>query len=78
AAGVGSPFPPLVYPYFRHGRLFPTYSLSHRVIKSICRRWQAVRAELNNKEYDGEEAKEWSLNIADNIREGVKTLNVPR
>lgn len=40
--------------------------------------WQAVQVELQDKEYDGEEAKEWSLNIADTIREGVKTLNVPR
>ena len=39
---------------------------------------QAVQAELQDKEYDGEEAKEWSLNIADTIREGIKTLNVPR
>ena len=40
--------------------------------------WQAVQAELQDKQYEGEEAKEWSLNIADTIREGVKTLNVPR
>lgn len=39
---------------------------------------QAVHAELQEKEYEGEEAKEWSLNIADTIREGVKALNVPR
>lgn len=39
---------------------------------------QTVQAELQDKEYEGEEAKEWSLNIADTIREGVKALNVPR
>lgn len=43
-----------------------------------ARYWQAVQAELQDKEYEGEEAKEWSLNIADTIREGVKAVNVPR
>ncbi|CAB1101664.1 unnamed protein product [Ectocarpus sp. CCAP 1310/34] len=45
-------------------------------VKAVAEK--AVEAELQDKEYDGEEAKEWSLNIADTIREGVKTLNVPR
>lgn len=39
---------------------------------------QAAHAELKDKEYEGEEAKEWILNIADAIREGIKTLNIPR
>ncbi|CAM9824785.1 unnamed protein product [Pylaiella littoralis] len=45
-------------------------------VKAVAEK--AVHAELQDKEYDGEEAKEWSLNIADTIREGVKTLNAPR
>eukprot|EP00904_Undaria_pinnatifida_P013628 jgi/Undpi1/9396/HiC_scaffold_27.g11853.m1 len=45
-------------------------------VKAIAQK--AVQAELQDKQYEGEEAKEWSLNIADTIREGVKTLNVPR
>lgn len=35
-------------------------------------------SELKGKEYQAQEAKEWSLNIADGIREGVKTLHMPR
>ncbi|CAM9140003.1 unnamed protein product [Ascophyllum nodosum] len=45
-------------------------------VKAIAEK--AVRGELQDKEYDVEEAKEWSLNIADMIREGIKTLKVPR
>ncbi|CAN0375688.1 unnamed protein product, partial [Laminaria digitata] len=45
-------------------------------VKAIAQK--TVQAELQDKEYEGEEAKEWSLNIADTIREGVKALNVPR
>ncbi|CAM9155216.1 unnamed protein product [Phaeothamnion confervicola] len=37
-----------------------------------------VRSELEGKVYDEEEAKEWCLNIADAIREGLRQLNMPR
>eukprot|EP00611_Tribonema_gayanum_P011634 TRINITY_DN21946_c0_g1_i1.p1 TRINITY_DN21946_c0_g1~~TRINITY_DN21946_c0_g1_i1.p1 ORF type:complete len:133 (-),score=32.29 TRINITY_DN21946_c0_g1_i1:17-415(-) len=37
-----------------------------------------VKAELGGKEYDEQEAKEWSLNIADAIREQIKQLSIPR
>ena len=39
---------------------------------------RVVKAELQGKTYDEEEAKEWSMNIADTIREEVKKLNIPR
>lgn len=39
---------------------------------------KCVKAELTGKEYDEEDAKEWSLNIADAIREQAKTLKIPR
>ncbi|CAM9245675.1 unnamed protein product [Discosporangium mesarthrocarpum] len=45
-------------------------------VKAIAEK--AVGMELCEKEYNSEDAKEWSLNIADTIREAVKKLNIPR
>ncbi|CAM9486983.1 unnamed protein product [Chrysoparadoxa australica] len=39
---------------------------------------KAVNQELDGKQYDEEEAKEWSLNIADEIRAEVSKLNITR
>jgi tctex1 domain-containing protein 2 len=39
---------------------------------------QVVKEELAGKKFDEQEAKEWSLNIADTIRERVRQLNIPR
>ena len=40
---------------------------------------QVVAEELSGKKFDEQEAKEWSLNIADTIRERVtRQLNIPR
>jgi tctex1 domain-containing protein 2 len=39
---------------------------------------QVVKEELAGKKFDEQEAKEWSLNIADTIRDRVRQLNIPR
>eukprot|EP00953_Heterococcus_sp_UTEX-ZZ885_P031156 16381-Heterococcus_DN1.PRE.1 len=41
-------------------------------------RGYVVKEELAGKKFDEQEAKEWSLNIADTIRERVRQLNIPR
>mmetsp|Transcript_8485 Transcript_8485/g.17012 ORF Transcript_8485/g.17012 Transcript_8485/m.17012 type:complete len:133 (+) Transcript_8485:36-434(+) len=45
-------------------------------VKAIAE--QVLQEELGGKEYDEDEAKEWSLNVCENIKTRVKDLNIPR
>jgi hypothetical protein len=44
--------------------------------KKICQR--ALQAQLDNVVYDEESAKEWILDIGNVIKDGVKSLGIPR
>ena len=40
---------------------------------------EVLKAELNNQEFDEDDAKEWSVQISDKVREAVTSkLNLPR
>mmetsp|Transcript_24762 Transcript_24762/g.36523 ORF Transcript_24762/g.36523 Transcript_24762/m.36523 type:complete len:135 (-) Transcript_24762:141-545(-) len=63
----------------------PTYRMEpdedERFYPSVAKKIaeEIVQAELNDQEYDEEDAKTWSLIIGDKIRDAVKkNMNIPR